>query len=83
MARSTFSGWDVAKVLVNKGNFTWVRTRGDHARLTYTHPTNQDDVRHVSVPLHDELRPGTLRDIATDAGAKDFDRFCRWIDRNR
>lgn len=83
MARSTFSGYDVIKVLVNAGNFVHVRTVGDHAQLEYNHPTNPDDRRRVTVPLHDELRPGTLRDIADDAGAKDFERFCQWIDRNR
>lgn len=83
MARGTFSGYDVAKVLVNVGNFTWERTTGDHAQLSYKHPTNPDDRRHVTVPLHDELRVGTLRDIADDAGAQDFDAFCEWIDNNR
>lgn len=82
MARRTFSGYEVAKVLVNAGNFDWARTTGDHAQLVYEHPTNTDDTRRVTVPLHDELRPGTLRDIADDAGAQDFDAFCAWIDRN-
>jgi hypothetical protein len=36
----------------------------------------------VTVPLHDELRTGTLRDITESAGANDFDAFCEWIDRN-
>lgn len=60
-----------------------MRTTGDHAQLTYDHPTNPDDKRRVTVPLHDELRRGTLRDIAADAGANEFDAFCEWIDRNR
>ena len=76
-----FSGYEVAKVLVNAGSFEWRRTAGDHAQLYYEHPTNDDDRRHV--PLHDELRRGTLRDIADSAGANDFDAFCDWIDRNR
>ena len=33
MVTRDFSGFEIAKVLVNKGNFTWVRTRGDHAIL--------------------------------------------------
>lgn len=82
MSRRTFSDYEVAKVLVNVGNFDWNRTAGDHAQLSYTHPTNEEDRRQVTVPLHDELRPGTLRDIADDAGANDFDAFCEWIDRN-
>jgi len=82
MGRRTFSGMEVVKVLVNTGRFKWRRTTGDHAQLYYEHPTNEADRRQVTVPLHDELRPGTLRDIAESAGANDFDAFCEWIDRN-
>jgi len=82
MGRRTFSGMEVAKVLVNVADFEWRRTVGDHAQLYYEHPSNEDDRRQVTVPLHDELRIGTLRDIAGDAGAEDFDSFCDWFDRN-
>jgi len=82
MGRRIFSGMEVAKVLVNVGGFEWRRTTGDHAQLYYRHPTNEDDRRHATVPLHDELDQGTLRDIANSAGANDFDEFCDWIDRN-
>ncbi|WP_053949013.1 type II toxin-antitoxin system HicA family toxin [Halolamina sediminis] len=82
MSRRTFSGMEVVKVLVKAGGFEWRRTTGDHAQLYYEHPTNQDDRRHVTVPLHDELRTGTLRSIAKSAGADEFDAFCEWIDRN-
>lgn len=82
MARRTFSGREVVTVLVNVGGFEWRRTTGDHAQLYYEHPSNEADRRHVSVPLHDELRTGTLRTIAESAGAKDFEAFCDWIDRN-
>ncbi|WP_435094110.1 type II toxin-antitoxin system HicA family toxin [Halorubrum sp. N11] len=82
MARRTFSGREVVKVLVNCGGFEWRRTTGDHAQLYYEHPTNESDRRHVTVPLHDNVREGTLRDIAECAGARDFDAFCGWIDRN-
>lgn len=84
MVTRDFSGHDVAKVLVNKGNFQWVRTTGDHAILKWQHPDGPEiESRTVSVPLHDRIRIGTLRGIAEDAGAQDFDRFCRWVDRNR
>ncbi|MGM0371153.1 MAG: type II toxin-antitoxin system HicA family toxin [Halobacteriota archaeon] len=83
MSRRTFSGQAVLKVLVNVGDFEWRRTTGDHAQLYYEHPTNENDRRHVTVPLHDELRVGTLREIADQAGANDFDTFCEWIDENR
>lgn len=82
MRRRTFSGREVVKVLVNAGGFEWRRTVGDHAQLYYEHPTNESDRRQVTVPLHDELRIGTLRDIADGAGANDFESCCEWIDRN-
>lgn len=82
MARRTFSGREVVKVLVNVGGFEWRRTTGDHAQLYYEHPTHPEDRRRVTVPLHDELRTGTLREIAARAGAQDFGAFCDWIDRN-
>ena len=69
-------------MLVNAGGFEWRRTTGDHAQLYYEHPTNEDDRRRVTVPLHEELRPGTLRGIADDAGANDFEAFYEWVDRN-
>lgn len=82
MDRRTFSGQEVVKVLVNAGGFEWRRTTGDHAQLYDEHPTNEDDRRRVTVPLHDELRTGTLREIADSAGSKEFDAFCEWLDRN-
>ena len=82
MGRRTFSGREVVRVLVNAGGFEWRRTTGDHAQLYYEHPENEDDRRYVTVPLHDELKTGTLRSIADNAGAEDFEAFCEWIDRN-
>jgi hypothetical protein len=38
--------------------------------------------QQLPVPLHDEVDTGTLRSIAEQAGAKDFDVFCVWIERN-
>ena len=84
MVKRDFSGFEIAKVLVNKGNFSWVRTTGDHVILKWEHPDGPNvESRTVSVPLHDRVRIGTLRGIAEDAGANDFDEFCKWIDRNR
>jgi predicted RNA binding protein YcfA (HicA-like mRNA interferase family) len=77
-----FSGEDVVKVLVNVGDFERARQRGSHAILKYQHPETGEK-RTVTVPMHDRIKTGTLRDIAEQAGAKDFDEFCRWIDRNR
>jgi predicted RNA binding protein YcfA (HicA-like mRNA interferase family) len=84
MVTRDFSGYEIVKVLGNKGNFEWVRTTGDHAILQWVHPDGPEiEKRTVSVPLHDSVSIGTLHDIATDAGGKDFDEFCTWIDRNR
>jgi len=83
MARGTFSGFDVVKVMVNSGIYEWVRTNGDHAILRWDLPDNHDsDARTVPVPLHDELDSGTLRSIGEQAGMKDFDEFRDWIERN-
>lgn len=83
MARGTFSGYDVVKVMVNSGIYEWVRTNGDHAILRWDPPNNHDsDARTVPVPLHDELDTGTLRSIGEQAGMKDFDEFRDWIERN-
>ena len=59
-----------------------VATNDRRPRVYYEHPPNDDDRRHVTVPVHDELRTGTLRSIAESAGANDFDAFCEWVDRN-
>lgn len=84
MARGTFSGEEVVKVMVNSGIYEWDRTNGDHAILRWEPPADHDtDARTVPVPLHEELSTGTLRDIAEQAGAKDFQKFCDWIERNR
>lgn len=81
MGRQTLSSMEVVNVLVNAGGFEWRRTIGDHAERYHEHSTSEDDRGHVRVPLHGELRTGTLRDIAEIAGAHDFDAFCEWIDR--
>lgn len=84
MSRGPFSGEEVVKVMVNSGIYEWRRTRGDHAILRWEPPDDHDaDARTVPVPLHDELATGTLRSIAEQAGAKEFDEFRDWIDRNR
>jgi predicted RNA binding protein YcfA (HicA-like mRNA interferase family) len=84
MVTRDFSGETVYKVLVNVGGFRHVRTTGDHLILRWDPPADHEDTdpRIVSVPAHDSLSIGTLRDIADDAGADDFDAFCKWIDRH-
>jgi predicted RNA binding protein YcfA (HicA-like mRNA interferase family) len=75
-----FSGRDVVKALT-RNRCRLVDRTGSHAKLRYEHPTNEDDVRVVSVPMHDRIDTGTLRSLAEQAGAKEFDAFCEWIDR--
>jgi len=81
MAKRDFSGREVVKALT-RNNFRVVDREGSHVKLRYEHPTNEDDVRVVSVPQDDPVPIGTLRNIAEQAGAEDFDKFCEWIDRN-
>ena len=76
-----FSGRDVVKALT-KNRFYVVNRTGSHVQLRYEHPTNPDDVRRVTVPMHSRISIGTLRKIADQCGANDFDAWCQWIDRN-
>lgn len=81
MPPTDFSGREVVKALM-RNRFRIVDRTGSHVKLRYEHPTNVEDVRVVSVPMHDRIRTGTLRRIAEQAGAKDFEAFRAWIDRN-
>lgn len=75
MAARDFSGAEVVKVLRSFG-YSIVGRTGSHVKLRYEHPTNEDDVRVVSVPLHDRIRTGTLQNIADQCGAEDFHAWC-------
>ena len=59
------SGEQVVKILERKG-YTQVRTRGSHVRL-YP-PKLSPNAKKVTVPLHKQLRAGTLSNIMKDAG---------------
>ncbi|WP_181693014.1 type II toxin-antitoxin system HicA family toxin [Natronomonas sp. LN261] len=76
-----FSGREVVKALT-KNRFFIVDRTGSHVKLRYEHPTNDEDVRVVSVPMHGRIDTGTLRSIAEQSGARDFDAFCAWIGRH-
>lgn len=79
MPRRTFSGREVAKVLVQWG-FKPVGGQGSHRVFRYENP-DTDEVRTVTVPItHDPIKQGTLREIADEAGAKNFDAFCDELD---
>lgn len=80
MVRTTFSGREVISALTNF-RYAPVHREGSHVRLRYENP-DTGEVRLVDVPMHDEIRIGTLRSIADQCKADDFERWCRWIDRN-
>lgn len=76
--RRDFSGEVIVRVLTSFG-YRKDRQRGSHVVLKYTNP-DTDEVRTVTVPLHDRGKIGTLQSIAAQCGAEDFDAWCRWID---
>lgn len=78
MVRTTFSGREIITVLRSFG-YVPVPRSGGHVRLRYEN-TDTGDVRNVDVPMHDEVKIGTLRSIADQCGAEDFQEWCRWID---
>lgn len=78
MTRGTYSGTEIIKALENWG-FRRVDQTGSHVKLEYVHPET-GETRHVIVPLHDELATGTLRSIAEQAGADDFQAFLDEMD---
>ena len=78
MVRTTFSGREIITVLRSFG-YVPISRSGSHVRLRYEHPET-GEVRNVDVPLHTEVRIGTLRSIADQCGAEDFHEWCRWID---
>lgn len=80
MSRRNFSGREVAKVLIQWG-FEPVGGRGGHRVFRYDDP-DTGEVRTVTVPItHDPVKVGTLREIADQAGAKDFNAFREELDR--
>ena len=60
-----FSGQEVCSILATAG-FIHVRTRGSHAVMQ---GVDADGVSHtVPVPLHSEVRKGTLKSIIRQSG---------------
>ncbi|MFB6078901.1 MAG: type II toxin-antitoxin system HicA family toxin [Halarchaeum sp.] len=74
----TFTGRDVASALMSM-NYAPVDRTGSHLKLRWEAP-HGDEVRVVTVPMHDEIPTGTLRSIADQCGAGDFHAWCAWID---
>ena len=81
MTRTTdFSGRDVVKVL-RKHGYQFVGRTGSHVRMRDV--TDDDEVRNVSIPMKSRIPEGTLRSIADQCGARNFDAWCSWIDQHR
>ena len=66
------------KVLYSFG-YVPISREGSHIRLRYEHPET-GEVRNVDIPQHDEISIGTLRSIADQCGADDFEAWCEWVD---
>lgn len=79
MTRRPYSGEEIVKAL-GKWGFTRVDQTGSHVKLRYIHPKTGEK-RTVTVPLHDELATGTLKNIAEQAGANDFQAFLDEMER--
>ncbi|QKY20245.1 type II toxin-antitoxin system HicA family toxin [Halolamina sp. CBA1230] len=83
MVRRNFPSRDIVKVLTDH-NYSLVGREGSHVRLCWDPPEGHStEGRLVSVPVGHEVGGDTLRNIADQCGAEDFDAFCAWIDRNR
>lgn len=83
MVRRHFPGRDIVKVLSDH-NYSLVGRKGSHVRLRWDPPDEHStEVRLVTVPVGHEVGGDTLRNIADQCGAEDFDAFCDWIGRNR
>lgn len=61
-----WSGDDLVKRLKRVG-FVPTRQTGSHVRLTRT---SVDGEHHITVPMHKELRVGTLSSIVSDVAEK-------------
>lgn len=78
MSRGTYSDQEVVNAL-KKWRFKRIGQTGSHVKLRYINP-NTGEKRTTIVPLHDELATGTLRNIADQAGAQDFQSFLDALD---
>lgn len=79
MVRTTFTSREVITTLTKHG-YVPVGGKGSHTTLRYENP-DTGEVRTVTVPQADPIPIGTLRDIADQAGAEQFNEFCKWVDR--
>lgn len=78
MTRRPLTGEEVASVLVDMGYYPVDRT-GSHLKLRYEHPETEE-IRNVTVPMGGEIGRRTLRHIADQCGAEDFEKWRVWIE---
>lgn len=76
-----FTGREIVSVLTDMGYKPVDRT-GSHLKLRYIHPET-GEVRNVSIPMGGEIKTGTLKNIAYQCGAEDFNSWCEWIDEHK
>ncbi|MFZ2522578.1 MAG: type II toxin-antitoxin system HicA family toxin [Minisyncoccia bacterium] len=57
------SGKEVIKILLKYG-FNVTRTKGSHSRLTLE--VMDKEILHITIPLHSELRKGTLKGVVSE-----------------
>jgi predicted RNA binding protein YcfA (HicA-like mRNA interferase family) len=69
------SGEDTIRILCNNFGFSVSGHAGSHVRLSKTGPEGKTG---TVVPLHDELKPGTLRGVLRLAKI-DIDAFYRYV----
>jgi predicted RNA binding protein YcfA (HicA-like mRNA interferase family) len=74
-----YSAREIISVLTSHGYCRAESGSGSHEKFVYVDP-NTGEKRVVTVPLHDELAPGTVDSIAEQAGANDVQAFREWID---
>lgn len=58
------SGAELIRILEQHG-YEQARTKGSHVRL---YPSEGSGLKKITVPLHKELKTGTLSNIMKDAG---------------
>jgi len=63
------SGAKLVHILERHG-YRQVRTKGSHVRL---YPPESSNAKKITVPLHKELKSGTLSNIMKDAGLRPED----------
>ncbi|WP_280141424.1 type II toxin-antitoxin system HicA family toxin [Halorientalis persicus] len=66
-------------VALSEMGYQPVDRAGMHLKLRYIHPET-GEIRNVTIPMGKEVSGDTLRNIADQCGANDFQSWCAWID---